>query len=69
MRINKAKFKVLHVSWGNPKHRYRLSEELLERSTQEKDLRVSIDERLNMSHQCMPVPRRPTIAWVASREV
>jgi len=36
---------------GNLKHRYGLGREWLESSPKEKDLRVSADERLNMSHQ------------------
>ncbi|GAB0183795.1 cAMP-dependent protein kinase inhibitor alpha [Grus japonensis] len=52
MKFNKAKCKVLHVGRHNPKYNYRLGEEWIESSPEEKDVRLLIDEKLNMSWQC-----------------
>ena len=51
--FSEDKCKVLHLGQDNPKHRYRLGREWLESSPDEKDLRVSVDGRVNMSWPCV----------------
>ncbi|PKU41117.1 rna-directed dna polymerase from mobile element jockey- hypothetical protein [Limosa lapponica baueri] len=53
MKFNQAKFKVLHMDRGYPKHKDRLVREWIENSSlKEKDLWVLVEEKLNMTGQC-----------------
>lgn len=45
MKLNKAKHKVLHLSWDHPKHEYRLGNEWIESSNpEEKHLGKLVDK-------------------------
>ena len=58
MRFNKSKCKVLHLSQGKIHYQYYLEDERIDHSTVEKDLKVLVDWKLDMSQQCVLIDQK-----------
>jgi len=57
VKINKSKYRVLHLGRNNPMQQYRLGVDLLERRSVERDLGLLVD-KLTMSQQCVLVAKK-----------
>uniref|UniRef100_K7F1E4 Reverse transcriptase domain-containing protein n=1 Tax=Pelodiscus sinensis TaxID=13735 RepID=K7F1E4_PELSI len=57
-RFSKDKCRVLHLGQKNPKHCYRLGTNWLSSSSVEKDLGITVAEKLDMSQQCVLVAKK-----------
>ncbi|KAJ7417705.1 hypothetical protein BTVI_31748 [Pitangus sulphuratus] len=58
IRFSKGKCRILHLGKNNPRHQYRLGDDLLESSSVEKDMEVLVDNRLFMSQRCALVAKK-----------
>lgn len=68
MKSKESKCDMLHLVQGNPRYEHRVGKELIGSSSVKQDLRVLMDEKLDMGKQharkhANSHPRKPTSSW------
>lgn len=58
MQFNKSEYKVLHLDQGNPHYQNSPGVEWIGSSPEEKDSGVLLDEKLDMSQQCVQTAQK-----------
>lgn len=61
MRFDKGNCGVLHLGRNNPMHQYKRGADMLERNSAEKDLEVSVEDRVG--HEPAACPRQQEGQW------
>lgn len=62
MQLNKAKRKVMHLGWANPKREHRLARERIECSPVQRDLEFLVDENFDASQECVLAAQK--VSWL-----
>ena len=73
MRFKKFKCKGLHLGCGNHLYQYKLGDMKTEYGSAKKDLRILVNDKLDMNQQCALTAKKAVraeiISWTASKEV
>ncbi|RMC00442.1 hypothetical protein DUI87_23051 [Hirundo rustica rustica] len=67
MKFNKAKCKVLHMGWGNPKNKYRLGGECIESGLEEKTWGMLLTRSSTCPDSVCLQPKKSIISWSLSK--
>ena len=69
MKFNRDKCQVLHLGKRNQMHSYKMGDTWVSNTTNEKDLGIVVDHKLNMSQQCDAAAKKQMLFWAALIEV
>ena len=63
MKFNRDKCQVLHLGKRNQMHSYKTGDNWVSNITDEKDLGIVVDRKLNMSQQCDVAVKKANAIW------